>query len=157
METLRKVVLVASATSPDRAIAIERLLASAAACSGWGERLEIRVGGIEDGVGRPGKAVLAALGAAGIDAQGCDCPDLRHRPDLLDGAEIVVCDLGGAADTLIDWDAAAEAVFVVMDEIGARPVDDEDAREAPVGVDLGAYAANIDEVLRRVVAGVLTD
>lgn len=157
METPRKVVLVASATSPDRAIAMERLLSSAAARSGWGERLEIRVGGIEDGAGRPGEAVLAALAAAGIDAHGCDCPDLRRRPDLLDGVEIVVCDLGGAADTLIDWDAAAEAVFVVMDEIGARPDDDEEEREDPIGVDFGAYAANIDEVLRRVVAGVLTD
>src|SRR5207253_6872883 len=76
VDASRKVILVASASSPDRAIALERLLAAAATRSGWGERLEIRVGGIDSGAGRLSDAGTAALRQLGIDAEGSVCPDL---------------------------------------------------------------------------------
>lgn len=159
METPRKVILVASATSADRAIAIERLLASAAARSGWGARLDIRVGGIDGGAGHVSDAGLAALRAVGIDAQGGLCPDLQRRPELVEGAEIVVCDRGAAADALIDWDEAAEAEFVVVSEIDGRPAgeDGDDESDVPIAEEVRDYADRIDEVLRRTIAGVLTD
>lgn len=159
MENTRKVVLVASGSSPDRAIAIEKLLSSAAARSGWAERLEVRLGGLDGGAGHVSDAGLAALKSFGIDAQGALCPDLARRRELVEGASIVVCDRGDVADILIDWDEASEAEFVVLSELGgeARAEDDEEEDDVPIGEEVHSYVEHIDEVLRRLVAGVLTD
>jgi hypothetical protein len=147
-----KVILVASASSPDRAIALERLLAAAATRSGWGERLEIRVGGIDSGAGRLSDAGTAALRALGIDAEGSVCPDLDRRPQLLTNAAIVVCDRGDVADVLVDWDEAGDATFVCVSELDGRGADgDEDA--LAIGDEVRGYESHIDEVLRRSVAG----
>lgn len=156
---IRKAVLVASGSSPDRAIALERLLSSAAARSGWAERLDIRVGGLHAGAGHVSDAGLAALKAVGIDAGGALCADLERRRDLVAGAAIVVCDRGDVADTLIDWDEASEAEFVVMSEMGATSgaEDDDEERDVPIGEEVHVYDERMDEVLRRLVAGVLTD
>ena len=143
-------ILVASASSPDRAIALERLLAAAATRSGWGERLEIRVGGIDSGAGRLSDAGTAALRQLGIDAEGSICPDLDRRPQLLANAAIVVCDRGDVADVLIDWDEAGDATFVCMSELDGS----DSAEDAPaIGDEVRGYESHIDEVLRRSVAG----
>ena len=151
MNVTRKVILVASATSPDRAIALERLLGAAAARAGWGERLEIRVGGIESGAGRLSDAGTAALKALGIDAEGSVCPDLDRRPQLLENAAIVVCDRGDVADVLVDWDEAGSATFFCVSELAdADDNGDEDA--LPIGDEVRGYESRIDEVLRRTVS-----
>ena len=147
VDASRKVILVASGSSPDRAIALERLLSAAAARSGWGERLEIRVGGIEGGAGRLSDAGSAALRALGIDADGTICPDLDRRPQLLEHAAIVVCDRGDVADALVDWDEAGEAQFVCVSDLDDSPHDDDDER--PIADEVRAYESRIDEVLRR--------
>ena len=153
METTRKVVLVASGSSPDRAIALERLLGAAADRSGWGERLEIRLGGIEGGAGRISDAGLAALKSVGIEAAGSVCPDLGRRPILLEGAAVVVCDRGDVADALVDWDEAGEAQFVCMDEVAGTAAADDGHQDVPIAEEVGEYQGRIEEVLRRVVAG----
>ncbi len=152
MDRLPKVVLVASGSSPDRAIAIERLLTAAADRSGWSERLEIRVGGIDGGAGRISDAGLAALHGVGIEAEGAVCPDLDRRPGLLESASFVVCDRGDVADILVDWDEAGEAEFVVVEEVGASRDEDDEEEDAPIGEEVREYEGRIDEVLRRVVA-----
>ncbi|HXC50871.1 MAG TPA: hypothetical protein VN634_08310 [Candidatus Limnocylindrales bacterium] len=152
MDTTRKVILVASASSPDRAIALERLLGAAAARSGWGERLEIRVGGIESGAGRLSDAGTAALKALGIDAEGSICPDLDRRPQLLENAAIVVCDRGDVADVLVDWDEAGEATFVCVSELADSDDGSDDEDALPIGDEVRGYESRIDEVLRRTVA-----
>lgn len=157
METSRKIILVASGSSPDRAIALERLLGVAAGRSGWAERLEIRVGGVDGGAGHLSDAGLSALKAVGIDATGAQCPDLDRRRSLLEGADYVVCDRGDVADVLVDWDEAGEAEFVVVNEVDGAATDDDDAEDAPIGDDVHDYEGKIDEVLRRVVAGRMAD
>jgi hypothetical protein len=144
----RKVILIASGTSPDRAIALEHLLSAAAATLGWTDRLEIRLGGIDSGAGRISDAGLAALHSVGIDAASAVCPDLSRRPTLLEGADFVVCDRGDVADALVDWDEAGEAEFVVVSEIDPEP----DGDDRPIGDDVRHYEGAIEEVLRRVVA-----
>jgi len=139
VETGRKVVLVASGSSPDRAIALERLLGAAADRSGWGERLEIRLGGINGGAGRISDAGLAALKGLGIDAAGAVCPDLDRRPSLLEGAAVVICDRGDVADTLVDWTEAGEAEFVCVNELGEVALNE--LGEVAVN-ELGKSAAN---------------
>jgi hypothetical protein len=151
VDAARKVILVASGTSPDRAIALERLLSMAAARSGWGDRLAIRVGGIDGGAGRLSDAGSAALKAIGVDADGSISPDLGRRPELLEDASIVVCDRGDVADALVDWDEAAEAVFVCVSEVAAPLPDDDDER--PIADEVRTYESCIDEVLRRTIAG----
>lgn len=157
----KKVVLVASGSSPDRAIALEKLLSSAAARSGWSSRLDIRVGGLDGGAGHSSDAGVAAMKAVGLDGRGAHCPDLERRRDLVDGLAIAVCDRGDVADLLIDWDEASEAEFIVMEELdgdGAAGHDEDDeGRDLPIGEEVRGYEERIDEVLRRVVAGVLTD
>lgn len=157
----KKVLLVASGSSPDRAIAIERLLSSAAASSGWSERLDIRLGGIDGGAGHASDAGIAAMKAVGVDARGVQCPDLERRRDLVEDVALVICDRGDVADVIIDWDEASEAEFIVLDELDGdarQGVDEDDEpRDVPIGDEVRAYADRIDEVLRRVVAGVLVD
>jgi hypothetical protein len=156
VDTNRKVVLVASGSSPDRAIALERLLGAAADRSGWGERLEIRLGGIDGGAGRISDAGLAALQEIGIDAAGAVCPDLGRRPALLEGAAVVICDRGDVADALVDWDEAGEAEFVCVNEIGAPPPEgrqeDDEQDDASIADEVHDFEDRIDEVLRRVVS-----
>jgi len=154
VESGRKVILVASGSSPDRAIALERLLSAAASRSGWSGRLDIRLGGIEGGAGRLSDAGSAALHAIGIDADGAVCPDLDRRPALLEGASFVVCDRGDVADVLIDWDEAGEAEFVCVDEVGGASAADgvDDSEDPPISEEVRDYEQRIDEVLRRVVA-----
>lgn len=152
----RRKVLVASRTSADRVIVLERLLAEAAARAGWGERLELRRGGLGEGAGRVSDAGMAALRGYGIDAAGLAVADLARRPALLDGVEVVVCDRGDIADTLVDWDEAGAAVFVCVDEIdgGAerRRAAAAALDEPPIGEDATEFEAKIDEILRRLVA-----
>ena len=145
-------ILVASGSSPDRAIALERLLSAAAARSGWGDRLDIRVGGIEGGAGRLSDAGTAALRALGIDAEGSVCPDLDRRPQLLEDAAIVVCDRGDVADVLVDWDEAGAAQFVCVSDLDDTAREDEDADERPIGDEVRDYEGRIDEVLRRTIS-----
>jgi hypothetical protein len=152
VKTLRKVVLVSSGSSPDRAIALHRLLSVAADRSGWGPRLEIRLGGIDGGAGRITDAGLAALSAGGFDAHGAVCPDLERRPELLEGADVVVCDHGDVADVLVDWKESGDAEFVCLDELGTPRDEDGDENEIPIGDDVRDYEGKIEEVLRRVVA-----
>ncbi|MFN2425416.1 MAG: hypothetical protein ABR587_03100 [Candidatus Binatia bacterium] len=156
MTTIRKVVLVASGSSPDRAIALERLLGAAADRSGWGERLEIRLGGINGGAGRISDEGLAALHAVGIDAAGAVCPDLDRRPALLEGAAVVICDRGDVADALVDWREAGEAEFVCVDEVGDVPPPHREEREeqddAAIADEVHDFEERIDEVLRRIVS-----
>jgi hypothetical protein len=152
MTSARKVVLVASGSSPDRAIAVERLLAAAAARSGWADRVEIRLGGIDGGAGRISDAGRAALASVGIDAEGAVCPDLERRLELLDGASLIVCDRGDVADVLVDWKEAGEAEFVCVDEVSGATGADEEAAETPIAGEVRSYEQAIDEVLRRVVA-----
>lgn len=158
-DTAKKVVLVASGSSPDCAIALERLLSSAASASGWSERLDLRVGGIDGGAGHASDAGIAALKAVGLDARGAQCPDLERRRDLVEDVALVVCDRGDVADILIDWDEASEAEFIVVDEIDDVPGDEdgEEERDVPILEEVRGYAECIDEVLRRVVAGVIAD
>lgn len=162
MSSTRKIVLVASGTSPDRAIALESLLVRAAGRSGWGERLEVRLGGIDGGAGRLSDAGRSALGSIGLVAAETVCPALERRPELLEGAAVVVCDRGEVADALIDWDEAGEAEFVCMDDLEARggggerdpgdgaERDDEDP-DVAIADEIERYAGEIDEVLRRIV------
>lgn len=151
METSRQIILVASGSSPDRAIALERLLTAAAERSGWGSRLEIRLGGLRGGAGRISDAGLAALQNSGIDATGAVCPDLGRRRNLLDGAAFVVCDRGDVADVLVDWPEAGEAHFVCVNELGDQAEEHEkDDDDEPIAGDLHHYESMIDEVLRRV-------
>lgn len=153
MTKARKVVLVTSRSSPDRAIALERLLAVAAGRSGWAERLEIRLGGVDGGAGRISDAGLAALKGIGIDAAGAVCPDLDRRPVLLEGAAVVVCDRGDVADVLVDWDQAGDAEFVCVDEVGGAAGEEVDQLDAPIAEEVREFQTTIDEVLRRVVVG----
>lgn len=151
-------VLVASGSSADRAIALERLLGEAAGRSGWAERLEIRLGGVDGGAGRLSDSGQSALEEAGIDAAGAVCPDLGRRPNLLEGAAVVVCDRGDVADVLVDWDEAGEALFVCVDEIDPQaPESDEDVVDLPIADEVGVYRAKIDEVLRRIVSEAAVD
>lgn len=154
METTRKkIVFVASGSCPDRAIALERLLRSAADRLGWGERLEIRLGGIDGGAGRISDAGLTALKLAGVDAAGAVCPDLERRRELLQEACVVVCDRGDIADALVDWKEAGEAQFLCVSEIGGGEHDDHgDYPDLPISEDVREYLGAIDEVLRRVIA-----
>jgi hypothetical protein len=151
----RKVVLVASGSSADRAIVLEKLLSAEAGRTGWSDRLEIRLGGIEQGAGRLSDAGLSALQEIGIDASGAVCPDLDRRPALLEGASVVVCDRGDVADALVDWAEAGEAEFVCVSEIDpadAPPPDGEDEPEdAAIADELAGYKGKIEEVLRLVV------
>ncbi len=157
MTDTRKVVLVASGTSPDRAIALGSLLSRAADRTGWSERLEIRVGGVDGGAGRLSDAGRSALSGVGIEGAAAVCPDLARRPELLDGAAVVVCDRGEVADTLIDWDQAGEAEFVCMDDLdgrndgGERRGPDGDDSDVAIADEVERYAGEIDEVLRRIV------
>ena len=152
MEATRKVVLVTSGSSPDRAIALERLLGAAADRSGWAARLEIRLGGIDGGAGRISDAGLAALKGIGIDATGAVCPDLGRRPGLLEGAAVVICDRGDVADALVDWNEAGAAEFVCVNEIDApAPESDEPHGDASIADEVHDLEDRIDEVLRRVV------
>lgn len=160
MSNARKVVLVASGSSADRAIVLERLLVAEAGRTGWADRLEIRLGGIDNGAGRLSDEGFAALKSVGIDAAGEVCPDLGRRPELLEGAAIVVCDRGDVADALVDWDEAGEAEFVCVSEIGAPdgPADRqakeaEDAEDAAIADELADYQGKIEEVLRLAVRG----
>ncbi|MFN2376743.1 MAG: hypothetical protein ABR538_09410 [Candidatus Binatia bacterium] len=158
MDDFRKVVLVASGSSADRAIALERLLSAAADRSGWSGRLEIRLGGVDGGAGRLSDAGHSALEEAGIDAAGVVCPDLGRRPNLLEGASIVVCDRGDVADVLVDWDEAGEAQFVCVDEIDPQAAEtDEDTADLPIADEVGVYQGKIDEVLRRIVSEAAVD
>jgi hypothetical protein len=157
VETSRKIILVASGSSPDRAIALERLLAAAAGRSGWAERLELRVGGIDGGAGHLSDAGLSALQGVGIDASGAQCPDLDRRRSLLEGAAFVICDRGDVADVLVDWDEAGEAEFVVVSEVNGPPASEDEDEDAPIGDDVRDFEGKIDEVLRRVVAGRLAE
>ncbi len=155
METNRRVVLVTSGSSPDRAIALERLLTGVADRAGWGPRLEIRLAGLDGGAGRITDAGLAALKAHGIDAEGAVCPDLERRPELLEHCHTVVCDHGDIADVLVDWDEAGDAEFVCVDELGdAPPAEDEDEHrdDPPIGDDVRDYQERIEEVLRLIIA-----
>lgn len=152
MTAARKVVLVTSGSSPDRAIALERLLGVAASRSGWAERMEIRLGGVDGGAGRISDAGLAALREVGIDAAGAVCPDLDRRPVLLEGADVVVCDRGDVADVLVDWDQAGDAEFVCVDEIGDA-LEEPEPVEASILEEVRDYQGVIEEVLRRVVVG----
>jgi hypothetical protein len=151
----RKVVLVTSGSSADRAIALERLLTAEADRTGWSDRLEIRLGGIDHGAGRLSDEGLAALKSVGIDASGAVCPDLDRRPALLEGASVVVCDRGDIADVLVDWDEAGEAEFVCVSEVdpaAAEADDDGDESEAvAIADELAGYEGKIEEVLRLVV------
>jgi hypothetical protein len=151
----RKVVLVVSGSSADRAIVLEKLLAAEAGRTGWSDRLEIRLGGVEHGAGRLSDAGVAALKEIGIDASGAVCPDLGRRPTLLEGASVVVCDRGDVADVLVDWDEAGEAEFVCVSEIApvaAAPADDDDeTQDAAIADELAGYEGKIEEVLRLVV------
>ena len=154
MTNSRKVVLVTSGSSADRAIVLERLLAAEAGRTGWADRLEIRLGGIEQGAGRLSDAGLAALKEIGIDASGAVCPDLGRRPALLEGAAFVVCDRGDVADALVDWKEAGEAEFVCVSELApaeAEPEDGEDESDAAIADELAGYEDKIEEVLRLVV------
>jgi hypothetical protein len=153
----KRIVLVASGSSPDRAIALERLLAAAAARSGWSERLEIRLGGVGAGAGRISDTGLAALQLHGVDGSGAVCPDLERRRALLEGASFVVCDRGDVADLLVDWDEAGEAAFVVVAELARPDADDEDGDDPPIAEDLRHYERVIEEVLRQIVAGTPAD
>lgn len=156
MTTTRKIVLVTSSSSPDRAIALERLLGAAADRSGWSERLEVRLGGIDGGAGRISDAGLAALRERGHDAAGAVCPDLGRRPGLLEGAAVVVCDRGNVADTLVDWPEAGEAEFVCVNEVGDVPYaeqpDDDEQDDIAIADEVQLFEDRIDEVLRRVVS-----
>jgi hypothetical protein len=152
----RKVVLVASGSSADRAIVLERLLAQQASRTGWSERLEIRLGGLDHGAGRLSDEGIAALRQIGIDASGAVCPDLGRRPVLLEGAAVVVCDRGDIADVLVDWDEAGEAEFVCVSEINPVAIESKDgdeAEDAAIADELGGYEEKIEEVLRIVVRG----
>ena len=150
----RKVVLVTSGSSADRAIVLERLLAAEAGRKGWSQRLEIRLGGIDHGAGRLSDAGVAALQDVGIDAAGAVCPDLDRRPALLEGASVVVCDRGDVADVLVDWDEAGEAEFVCVSEIDPVAADGDseiDGEDAAIADELAGYSGKIEEVLRLVV------
>ncbi len=153
----RKVVLVASGSSADRAIVLGRLLAAEAGRTGWSDRLEIRLGGIEHGAGRLSDEGSAALKEVGIDASGAVCPDLGRRPQLLEGVSFVVCDRGDVADALVDWKEAGEAEFVCVSEIepvAAEPKDgDEEDEDTAIADELAGYEGKIEEVLRLVVRG----
>jgi hypothetical protein len=153
----RKVVLVASGSSADRAIVLERLLAAEAGRTGWSDRLEIRLGGIDHGAGRLSDAGIAALKEIGIDGAGAVCPDLGRRPALLEGAAVVVCDRGDVADALVDWDEAGEAEFVCVSEVEPLAADagdgEDEAGDAAIADELAGYEGKIEEVLRLVVRG----
>lgn len=162
MSESRKVVLIASGSSPDRAIALERLLASAADRTGWSDRLEIRLGGIDGGAGRLSDVGRSALGGVGLEADATVCPDLARRPELLEGAAVVVCDRGEVADALIDWDEAGEAEFVCMDDLEWRSgaeaaerrgaeADEKERLDLAIADEVERYVGEIDEVLRRIV------
>jgi hypothetical protein len=151
MTVSRTIVLVAGGRSADRSIALERLLRDEASRQGWEPRLEIRLGGIGLGSGKISDAGHAALEAHGIEAAGAVCPDLERRRELFEGAEIIVCDCGEAADALIDWTETEEAEFVCVDDLRAEAAD-EDESETPIGQDVDTFAALAPEVLRRIVA-----
>lgn len=146
-----KIVLVTSGSSPDRALALAGLLASEAAATGWSDRLELRVGGIDAGAGHASDAGREALREAGIEIADIHCPDLERRPELLEGAAVVVCDRGDVADALVDWDEAGEAAFVCVDEI-LGDTGEESREDVAIAEEVRAYQGVIDEVLRRVVA-----
>jgi hypothetical protein len=154
-------VLVTSRSSADRAIALARLLGSAAERSGWSERLDIRLGGIEQGAGRLSDAGIVALEEANLDGAEAVCPDLERRPELLEGADFVVCDRSDVADVLVDWDEAGEAEFVCVSEISQPPAesvdDDDEEDDASIADEVAVYADKIDEVLRQVVREKSTD
>jgi len=146
-----KIVLVAGAVSADRTIALERLLRRQAQERGWGERLEIRMGGIGAGAGHISDAGATALRAHGIEAIDAICPDLERSRALFDGAEIIVCDSGGAADALVDWDETEQAEFVSLDELTDTDGEQEPGERA-IGADVDEFAALAPEVLRRLIA-----
>lgn len=147
-----RIVLVASGSSPDRALALAGLLASEAAATGWSDRLDLRVGGIDAGAGHASDAGRDAMREMGIDVADVHCPDLERRGELLEGAAVVVCDRGDVADVLVDWDEAGEATFVCVDEILGVADDDESREDVAIAEEVRAYQGVIDEVLRRVVA-----
>lgn len=155
MDTNPKVVLVASGSSHDRAIVLERLLAAAAERSGWSGRLEIRLGGVDAGAGRLSDEGRKALAAVGLDASDVVCPDLERRPSLLDGAAFVVCDRGDVADILVDWNEAGTAEFICVDELevadGRDPAPPDDDHDPSIEDEAHRFEARIDEVLRRIV------
>lgn len=152
MKSAPTVVLVLSGSCPDRAIAIEQMLLAAAGRSGWGDRLEVRLAGLGAGAGRLSAAGIAALHTVGIDAADAVCPDLSRRPDLMAGVEVVVCDRGKAADTLLDREEAGEAEFVCLDDLHDPAPNEDDDDEPSISDDVREFDGVMDEVLRRVIA-----
>lgn len=152
MATERTIVLVLSGSCPDRAIAIETMLAAAAARSGWGDRLEIRLGGVDAGAGRLSAAGLAALQKIGVDARGAVCPDLSRRPELLTDVAVIVCDRGKAADTLLDREDAGQAEFVCLDDLHDPDPNEDEDDDPSIADDVREFQEVMDEVLRRVIA-----
>lgn len=144
--------LVAGGISPDRTIALEILLRDATDRHGWGDRITFRTGGLGPGAGRISDAGMAALRARGIDATGKFCPDLERRPELLGGCDFVVCDCAEVADALVDWDEAASAQFVCLDDLIARDDEREAGRKLSPAEDVAEIEQVVPEVLRRIVA-----
>lgn len=152
MQSSRSTVLVAGGRSPDRTIALEILLREAADRHGWSDRVAIRFGGLHAAAGRISDAGVAALRAHGVDASGVVCPDLERRSDLFENCDFIVCDCAEVADALVDWDEAATARFVCLDDLVESQDEAEPGRELPIGEDLAEIEKLVPEVLRRLVA-----
>ncbi len=142
----------AGGRSPDRTIVLETLLREAADRHGWSDRVAIRFGGLGSAAGRISDAGVAALRAHGVDASGVVCPDLERRSDLFENADFIVCDCAEVADVLVDWDEAATARFVCLDDLIEGQDDGEPGRELAIAEDLTEIAKLVPEVLRRLVA-----
>ncbi len=128
------------------------MLREAAERHGWSDRLKIRCGGLGHAAGRISDAGVAALRAHGIDASGTVCPDLGRRPDLFEDCDLIVCDCAEVADTLVDWDEAAAARFLCLDDLAADQDDGEPDRESPISEDVAEIERLVPEVLRRLIA-----
>ena len=144
-------ILVAGGISPDRTIALEILLREAAERHGWSDRLTFRIGGLGPAAGRITDAGLAALRGRGIEAAGKFCPDLERRTDLLERCDFIVCDCAEVADALVDWDQAASAQFVCLDDLAATDAE-EDRPKLSLAEDVAEIEELVPEVLRRIVA-----
>jgi len=145
-------VLVAGGRSPDRTIALALLLREAAGRHGWSDSMTIRCGGLGAAAGRVSDAGVAALRGRGVDAVREVCPDLERRSDLLGNCDWIVCDCAEVADALVDWEQAAGARCLCLDDLAANRDDHEPDREVPIAHDVAAVDALVPEVLRRLIA-----
>ena len=76
--------------SPERSLAMARLLDECIEKHGWSERIRVDVAGLGAGAGEADAAELDGVRCTGDDVTVSACPDVEQNPDLVGAAECLV-------------------------------------------------------------------